>query len=105
LFEAKKKYARDDPELFDTFTALVAEHRDAAIAHTNDLVQQLRTIIAAGVERGEFAETDPGTAATAVFTATARFHNPLFRQDWSEPGIDAIFQAVTNLAVEGLARR
>jgi AcrR family transcriptional regulator len=105
LFEAKKKHARDDPELFDTFTALVAEHRDVAVAHMQDLVRQLRTIIAAGVERGEFAKTDSDTAAMAVFTATTSFHHPLLRRDWTEPGIDAVFQAVTNLVVEGLTRR
>jgi AcrR family transcriptional regulator len=105
LFEAKKKHARDDPELFDTFIALVAEHRDAAVEHTHDLVRQLRTIIAAGVDRGEFAETDTDTAAMAVFTATTTFHHPLLRGEWSEPGIDAVFRAVTNLVVEGLTRR
>jgi AcrR family transcriptional regulator len=105
LFEAKKKHARDDPELFDTFTALVAEHGDAAVEHTQDLVRQLRTIIAAGVERGEFAETDTDTEAAAVFTATTTFHHPLLRRDWSEPGIDGMFQAVTDLLVRGLTRR
>ncbi|MCI2419269.1 TetR family transcriptional regulator [Saccharopolyspora sp. K220] len=105
LFEAKKQHSRDDPELFDTFTTLVAEHGDAAVEHTRDLVDQLQTIIAAGVERGEFAETDSAPAAIAVFTATTTFHNPLFRWEWSEPGIDAVFQAVTNLIVEGLTRR
>jgi AcrR family transcriptional regulator len=105
LFELKKKQARNDPELFDSFTTLVAEHRDVAVAHTDDLVRQLRTIIAAGVERGEFAETDPETAATAVFTATTTFHHPLLRREWSEPGIDAVFHAVTNLVVDGLTPR
>jgi AcrR family transcriptional regulator len=105
LFEAKKKHASDDPELFDTFTALVAEHGDAAVEHTQDLVRQLRVIIAAGVERGEFAETDPETAATAVFTATTIFHHPLLRREWTGPGIDTVFRAVTDLVVEGLTRR
>jgi hypothetical protein len=59
----------------------------------------------AGVERGEFAETDTDTAAMAVFTATTTFHHPLLRREWSEPGIDAVFQAVTNLVVDGLTRR
>jgi hypothetical protein len=69
-----------------------------------DLVGQLRTIIASGVDRGEFAETDPDAAAMGAFRATASFHNPLLRQEWSEPGIDAVFQTVMDLLVEGLTR-
>jgi hypothetical protein len=72
---------------------------------TQDIVRQLRVIIAAGVERGEFAETDPEAAATVVFTATTIFHHPLLRREWTEPGLVTVFRAVTDLVVEGLTRR
>lgn len=104
LFDAKKKYSRDEPELFDTFSALTAEHGEVATEHVRDLTQQIRTIILAGVERREFADTDVDAAASAVFHATATFHNPLHAPEWTDPRIDKVFQTVTNLVIAGLSR-
>lgn len=104
LFDAKKKHSRDDPELFDTFSALTAEHGDVVTEHVRDLTRQIRTIIQDGVERGEFAVADLDAAAGAVFAATATFHNPLHATEWAEPGIDGTFQAVTDLVMAGLLR-
>jgi AcrR family transcriptional regulator len=104
LFDAKKKHSRDDPELFGTFSALTAEHGEVVTEHVRDLTQQIRTIIRDGVERREFAATDVDATADAVFAATATFHNPLHAAEWGEPGIDAAFQAVTDLVIAGLVR-
>lgn len=105
LFEAKKRHARDDPELFEAFTALVAEHGEAGIEHVQDLTRQLRTIILAGIERGEFARTDAVAAAEAVFAATTPFHSPLHAFEWSGPDVDTRLQEVTNLVIAGLRHR
>jgi AcrR family transcriptional regulator len=104
LFDAKKKHSRDDPELFDTYSTLVAEHGEAVTEHVRDLTRQIRTIILAGVERGEFADMDADAAASAVFTATTRFHNPLHVAEWGEPGVDTVLQEVTDLVIAGLTR-
>jgi len=105
LFESKKRHSREEPELFDTFSALTAEHGDVATAHMDDLTRQIRTIILSGIERGEFSADDADAAAAAVFHATAAFHNPLHVKEWGDPGVDAAFQTVTDLVIAGLSRR
>ena len=105
LITSKRKSARDDPELFATYMALVAEAREVVQAHVADLVGQITRIIADGVARGEFTVTDPATAGRAVFHATTRFHNPAHAQEWSSPDIDASFEGVWSLLLYGLGVR
>ncbi|SDL29889.1 DNA-binding transcriptional regulator, AcrR family [Nonomuraea maritima] len=102
LFHSKKTHARDEPELFGIYTLLVTEHSEVGVAHVQDLVAQIRVIISSGIERGEFTGCDAGVAATAVFSATAQFHNPLHAREWSSPDIDRTFEAVTDLLLAGL---
>lgn len=103
LFDAKKKHSRDEPELFDTFTALTAEHGEVATEHIRDLTEQIKTIIIAGVERQEFVDTDVDAAASAVFRATSAFHNPLHAAEWTDPRIEETFRTVTDLVITGLS--
>ena len=105
LFDAKKKHSREEPELFDTFTVLTTEHGDVATEHMRDLTRQIRTIIQAGVERHEFTAPDLDAAANAVFHATTPFHHPLHVAEWSKPGVDEDFHAVTDLVLAGLTRK
>ena len=102
LIAAKRRLARDDPELFATYLALAAETRAVVKAHVDDLVGQIARIIADGVARGEFAVADPLTAGRAVFDATARFHNPAHAAEWTDPGIDTAFRGVWVLVLGGL---
>ena len=53
-------------------------------------------------DRGAFRTVDPEAAAQAVFRATASFHHPLHAPEWRDPGIDAAFEGVWRLAMEGL---
>jgi hypothetical protein len=48
-----------DPELLATYLALAGASRNVTSAQVEELVQQLTRIIAAAVERGEFAVADP----------------------------------------------
>src|SRR6266536_3076740 len=105
LITSKRKSARDDPELFATYMALVAEAREVVQAHVADLVGQITRIIADGVARGEFTVTDPAAAGWAVFHATTRFHKPAHAQEWSSPDIDASFEGVWSLLLYGLGVR
>ncbi|CAM02577.1 TetR family transcriptional regulator [Saccharopolyspora erythraea NRRL 2338] len=105
LSGTKQRMAREDPELFATYHAIVVESRDVIGAHLGVLAEQLEAIIGAGVARGEFAAEDPKSAARAVLTATARFHNPVHASEWDDPALAEDFEAVWSLLLCGLAAR
>ncbi|MGG8408072.1 TetR/AcrR family transcriptional regulator [Streptomyces sp. 12297] len=102
LFDAKRHKAGDDPELFATYTVLLAENSGVVDAHLTELIAQLARIIAEGVAAGEFAAPDVPAAARAVFDATGRFHDPQYAPEWLRPEIAAEFAAVSDLVVRGL---
>jgi AcrR family transcriptional regulator len=102
LSKAKRKKALDDPELFATYMALVTDAREVVDAHVDNLVGQVAHIVSDGVEQGEFAVEDPQQAARAIFDATARFHNPAFSSQWSDPGLDDALESVVALLLGGL---
>jgi AcrR family transcriptional regulator len=102
LVRSKRRKALDDPELFATYIELAAEARDVVRAHVETLVAQLARIVADGVARGEFEATDPAATGRAIFDATARFHNPAHAPEWSNPGIDAAYERVRALVLNGL---
>jgi AcrR family transcriptional regulator len=106
LIEAKhKRRAWADKELFAAYRALFDEARDVIAAHVDRLANQASAIIADGVARGEFTAADPIQAGRAVFDATSRFHNPAHAAEWSDPRINAEFQAVWQLILAGLLAR
>ncbi|MFF8292380.1 TetR/AcrR family transcriptional regulator [Streptomyces sp. NPDC016309] len=107
LFAAKRRKAGADPELFATYEVLIGESSRVVAEHVDHLVGQLARIIEDGHRRGEFAappSTGGGFTATAraVFDATDRFHDPVHAADWTDPGIDAAFDAVVSLLLRGL---
>lgn len=102
LLQAKRRKVSGDPELFATYSRLVADARDVVRGHVVELVSQVARIIADGVARGQFTADDPEAAARAVFDATSRFHNPAHAAEWSEPGTDAAFEGVWALVMKGL---
>ncbi|MFF3844329.1 TetR family transcriptional regulator [Streptomyces sp. NPDC002328] len=102
LFEAKRRKAGDDPELFATYLVLTGETGAVVGEHLADLTGQLTTIIEAGVASGTFASADPATDARAVFQATARFHDPGYASLWQRPEADPDFEAVVELLLRAL---
>ena len=102
LIATKRAKALDDPELFATYMVLAGDAREVVTEHVQTLVGQIAAILRAGVERGEFSGIDPDTIARAVFDATSRFHKPTYAGEWAEPGIDAAFEAVWALILNGL---
>ncbi|ROP40829.1 TetR family transcriptional regulator [Saccharothrix texasensis] len=102
LFEAKRRKALGDPELFATFSVLVNEHSAVVATHIAAMVDDLTRIVADGVAAGDFATEDPAVSAKAVFAATARFHDPAHAGEWSAPDVDEVFDAVVSLLVAGL---
>ena len=103
LFEAKRRNAAEDPGLFETYAALVAELGFVEVEHLADLKGQLARIIISGVERGEFRVGDPDAAAATVLSCTARFNHPLLAREWRDPNVHAELAAVVALVVAGLA--
>lgn len=102
LFEAKRRKAGDDPELFATFTVLTDEATGVVADHITDLMTQLTGIIRAGTEEGVFTAPDPESAARAVFQATGRFHDPGYAREWRQPEIETELEAVVDLLLRGL---
>ncbi|MEV4659571.1 hypothetical protein [Micromonospora sp. NPDC049301] len=79
---------------------------EGAVAnHLEILAGQLSLIVADGVAAGEFSVPDPAVAGRALLQATARFHHPAHRSEWSEPGIDDDMAAVVALLIDGLRTR
>ncbi|CAL9579151.1 hypothetical protein SUDANB105_04986 [Streptomyces sp. enrichment culture] len=102
LFDAKRRKAGDDPELFATYMVLTGESGEAVPEHIADLTAQLTAIIRDGVETGTLTAADPATTARAVFHATGRFHDPCYADEWKRPGVETEFEAVVELVVRGL---
>ncbi|AVV42712.1 TetR family transcriptional regulator [Streptomyces sp. P3] len=102
LFEAKRRKAGDDPELFATYMVLTGETGDVVDEHLADLTGQLTRIIEGGVASGAFTAPDPAAAARAVFHATGRFHAPGYHRVWERPGVEDDFTAVVDLLLRGL---
>ncbi|MER7109691.1 TetR/AcrR family transcriptional regulator [Streptomyces sp. NPDC000229] len=107
LFAAKRRKAGGDPELFATYEVLIGESSAVVAEHVDHLVGQLARIVEDGHRQGEFAAPerlggDYTTTARAVFDATDRFHDPVHAADWTDPGIDAAFDAVVSLLLRGL---
>ncbi|MET9500636.1 TetR family transcriptional regulator [Streptomyces sp. NPDC006622] len=104
LFEAKRRKAGDDPELFATYMVLTDENGGAVAEHVADLLGQLTRIVRAGVDSGAFTVPGPTeTEARALFHATGRFHDPCYAREWERPGAQGDFEAVVELLLRGLA--
>jgi AcrR family transcriptional regulator len=103
LRATKRQKVLDDPEMFATYHALAEEAREVVRRHVEELVEQLAQVIRDGMADGEFRRVDPEIAARAVFDATARFHHPAHAAEWSDPAIDAAFEGVWRLVLDGLS--
>ena len=102
LFAAKRAKALDDPELFATHQALVAEQSEVIDEHLEGLERQVAEIIAAGQGAGAFTPGDPRTLAHVVFQATSHYHDPGYAPEWSRPQADAEFAALVDFVLAGL---
>ncbi|WP_328538891.1 TetR/AcrR family transcriptional regulator [Streptomyces sp. NBC_00344] len=107
LFAAKRRKAGGDPELFATYSVLIAESSGVVERHIGALTGQLARIVEDGCAQGEFTvgHTDHATTARAIFDATGRFHDPVYAAQWSGAGIEEAFVAVRDLVLRGLGAR
>lgn len=102
LVSRKQGYAREDPELFETYHQISAADPGAVEEHVSALAEQITGILRDGVAAGEIRESALAAGGKAVLDATARFHNPSNVSEWSSPRIDEEFAAVWRLLVLGI---
>lgn len=99
----RSKRISPDKELFAAYRALFDESGMAIETHVGELARQAAAIIEDGIARGEFRKVDPNATARALLDATTRFHNPAHAEEWSDPRIEADYDAVWRLVAAGLA--
>ena len=102
LIAIKRRRAADDPELFTAYRALSDDARSVAKAHVEELVSLAAMILRCGVEEGSFRAVEPLAASRAILFATSRFHHPAHAGEWGEPDIDAAYEDVWGLIMDGL---
>ena len=103
LMAEKRRKVLDDPEMFAAFQGLVADARPALGAHMTHLTDQVRALIVAGRESGEFRVGDIEAATAMVLDATVRFHHPRLVAEAAEEDLDARAETVIRMILAGLA--
>jgi AcrR family transcriptional regulator len=102
LIAVKRRRAADDPELFAAYRTLAADAQSVVAAHVEALIGLVATVIRSGVKEGTFRTVDPVSAARAVLVATSKFHHPAHAAEWLVPAIDAAYDDVWQLLMDGL---
>ncbi len=59
-------------------------------------------IFDSGVQEGTMRAVDPAATGCAVLLAMSRFHHPAHAAEWGDPTIDAAFDNVWQLLMNGL---
>ena len=102
LIAVKRRRAAEDPEMFAAYRTLAADAQSVVAAHLDELVGLAATIMRSGVKEGTFRTRDPVAAGRAVLVATSRFHHPAHAAEWLDPDIDAAYEDVWKLLMDGL---
>jgi len=102
LIEVKRRRAAEDPELFAAYRTLAADAQSVVAAHLDELVGLAATVIRSGVEEGTFRAVDPVAAGRAALFATSRFHHPVHAAEWADLDIDAVYDDVWRMLMNGL---
>ena len=102
LITVKRRRSADDPELFTAYRTLAADAKSVIAAHIEEMIGLVAKIIASGVEEGTFRTVDPMAMGRAVLVATSKFHHPAHAAEWGDPAIDAAYEDVWQLLMNGL---
>jgi AcrR family transcriptional regulator len=102
LIAVKRRCAADDPELFAAYRTLATDAQSVVTAHVDELVGLVAMVIRSGVKEGTFRNVDPVAAGRAVLLATTKFHHPAHAAEWTDPGLDAAYDDVWRLLMDGL---
>ena len=102
LIAVKRRRAADDPELFTAYRTLAADAKSVIAAHIDEMIGLASQVIASGVEEGTFRVGDPIAMGRAVLVATSKFHHPAHAAEWADPAINAAYEDVWQLLIDGL---
>jgi AcrR family transcriptional regulator len=102
LIAVKRRRSADDPELFTAYRTLAADAKSVIAAHVEEMIGMVAKIIASGVEEGAFRTVDPMAMGRAVLVATSKFHHPAHAAEWGDPAINAAYEDVWQLLMDGL---
>jgi AcrR family transcriptional regulator len=103
MIAGKREKALGDTELFATYSALTKDAREILKAYGERRFAELESMLAEGIASGEFRRVDPKVTALALWNATTRFYNPAHSAEWTQPGVDAAFDELWKLLMQGLA--
>ena len=102
LIAVKRRRAADDSELFTAYRTLAADAQSVVAAHIDEMIDLVATVIGSGVQDGTFRSVDPTAMGRAVLVATSKFHHPAHATEWGDPAIDAAYNDVWQLLMDGL---
>jgi AcrR family transcriptional regulator len=102
LIAVKRRRATEDPELFSAYRTLGAEASSVIAAYIAELTGLVAEVINSGVQQGTFRTVDPVATGRAVLVATCKFHHPAHAAEWSDSAIDAMYNGVWQLLMDGL---
>ena len=102
LIAVKRRRAAEDPELFAAYRILAVDAESVVAAHIDELVALAATVIRSGVKEGTFRKVDPVATSRAVLVATSKFHHPFHADKWRDRAIDAEYNDVWQLLMNGL---
>ena len=105
LIAVKRRRATEDPELFSAYRTLGAEASSVIAAYIAELTGLVAEVINSGVQQGTFRTVDPVATGRAVLVATCKFHHPAHAAEWSDSAIDAMYNDVWQLLMDGLSPR
>ena len=102
LTTAKRRLAREDPDLFETYVHLSGQGPELHDLHVTALLDQLSTIVSQGVGDGSINAQNPKTTERAAFHGMSQFHHPLHVDYWSDPDLARHYDDLWQLLSTGL---
>ncbi|MFD1992145.1 TetR family transcriptional regulator [Paenibacillus nicotianae] len=102
LAQTKRKYAVEDPEMFQMYTVVTMEALPSIVNHVDLLVDQVSLIIQQGIEDNEFKQGQPEQIARTLIIATSYFHHPAHAYQWNDPAVDQQFEQVWHMVLASI---
>ena len=103
IFSCKRAKLANDPEVFQSYTAMVEVAPEVIADYTDRLAAFLARVVQEGIESGEFAPTDAQGAARQIWQATERFHHPVLVRHYQSIDDENALKRVVAMLTRGLA--
>ena len=102
LHRLKRRKVGADPELYRAFSFAAEGHRPFVARHIAFMREQLRDLVAEGMDTGDFTRADPQATADLIFEATYPFHHPQLVIDTLDQDREPALLALLALLMRGL---